>query len=111
MNEAYIIPEAGADRDWSEETDGVTSASIKILDDSKKRDITPKMDENIQYPFEDNYHNATWLLYRNFASAIKGKEKLELGLNDGYQSAISVHMANKALRTESIERWLPEYDI
>jgi len=33
-----------------------------------------------------------------------------MGLKDGNQSAISVHMANKAIREESVERWLPEYD-
>lgn len=111
MNEAFLYPEEDADKDWGEGIDSVTSASIKIIDEDKKRNITPKLDEQINYPFGDNYHNSTWLLYKNFAAAIKGKEKLELGLEDGYQSAISVHMANKAIREETIERWLPEYNV
>jgi predicted dehydrogenase len=110
MSEAYLYPEEGTEKEWDDQIDGVTSASIKIINDDNKRDITPKQDDII-YPFEDNYRNTTWLLYKNFAAAIKGNEKLKLGIKDGYQSAISVHMANKAIRGESIERWLPEYNI
>jgi len=111
MDEAYIYPEADADTEWDEKIDGVSSASIKIIEDDKKRLITPKQGIDNNCPFEDNYHKTTWLLYKNFADAIKGKEKLELGIKDGYQSAISVHMANKAIREERVERWLPEYDV
>ena len=57
------------------------------------------------------HRKATWLLYQNFAAAIKGREELRLGLEDGYQSAISVHMANKAMRGDTIEKWLPEYEV
>lgn len=111
MNEAYIYPEADAAKEWDERIDGMTSASIKIIDEDQKRNITPKQNENDNYPFEDNYRNTTWLLYKNFSGAIKGKEKLQLGLADGYQSSISVHLANKAIREESVQKWLPEYDI
>ncbi|MCB9247532.1 MAG: Gfo/Idh/MocA family oxidoreductase [Ignavibacteriales bacterium] len=111
MNEAYIYPEEGADKEWDEKIDGMTSASIKIIDEDQKRNITPKNIGNENYPFEDNYRNTTWLLYKNFSAAIKGEEKLKLGLHDGYQSSISVHIANKAIREESVQKWKPEYDI
>lgn len=110
MDDAYIYPEEDAEKEWGEEVDGVTSASIKLIDTDKKRSITP-LSKDDSCPFKDNYHKTTWLLYKNFAAAIKGKEKLVLGLKDGYQSAISVHMANKAIREERVERWLQEYDI
>jgi len=110
MYEAFIYPEEGIEKEWTDEVDAVTSASIKIMDEDKKRHISPKDNEQ-KYPFEDNYRITTWLLYKNFAAAIKGKEKLKLGLKDGYKSSISVHMANKAIREDSVERWLPEYNI
>ena len=66
---------------------------------------------NKNCPFEDNYLKTTWLLYENFAAAIKGKEKLIMGLKDGYQSAISVHLANMAMRQERTVKWLPEYNV
>lgn len=111
MNGAFIYPENEVENEWDEKIDGVSRASIKFIDDDKKRTITPKQDDFVDCPFESNYDKTTWLLYKNFAAAINGKEKLELGLKDGYQSAISVHMANKAIREEVVARWLPEYDI
>lgn len=111
MNGAFIYPENNAEKEWDDQIDGVTRASIKFIDDDKKRSITPIQDDFVDCPFESNYDKTTWLLYKNFAAAINGTEKLELGLKDGYQSAISVHMANKAIREEVVVKWLPEYDI
>lgn len=113
MDQAYILPEGEAGKGWGEEVDGVSGASIKIIDDNKsqKRAITPSTDSNENCPFDNNYMRTTWLLYDNFAKAIKGKEKLIMGLEDGYQSAISVHMANTAMREERTVQWLPAYDV
>lgn len=114
MDEAFIYPEEDEiERDWSNEIDGVTGASIKIIgkDDDKKRNIEPVNEANVSYPYDDYYFNATWLLYKNFAAAINGKEKLLLGLDDGYKSAISVHMANMAARNSEIVEWQEEYNI
>ena len=85
MNEAYIYPEGDSDKGWGEGVDGVSGASIKIIknDEDKKRRITPVEDLNKNCPFDDNYLKTTWLLYENFAAAIKGKEKLIMGLKDG----------------------------
>ena len=80
-------------------------------DEDKRRRITPVENINPNCPFEDNYLKTTWLLYENFAASIKGEAELALGLKDGYQSAISVHLANKAMREEQTMHWLPEYDI
>ncbi|MFY0626778.1 MAG: Gfo/Idh/MocA family oxidoreductase [Reichenbachiella sp.] len=113
MNEAFIYPEGEQDKGWGEEVDGVSGASVKIIGskDTQKREITPIQEDSNSCPFEDNYFKTTWLLYENFAAAIKEKESLIMGLKDGYQSAISVHMANTAMREERTVRWLPEYDI
>lgn len=113
MDGGFIIPEGEVGKGWGEGVDGVSGASIKIVNrkDNQRRRITPVEEENTNCPFEDNYFKTTWLLYKNFAAAIKGKEKLMLGLQDGYQSAISVHMANTAMREERTVRWLPEYDV
>lgn len=113
MDGAFIYPEGDADKGWGEGVDGVSGASIKIIDrdKSQRRKITPieSIDDNC--PFTDNYFKTTWLLYKNFAEAIKGDSKLVMGLKDGYQSAISVHLANKAMHEEETMRWLPEYDV
>ncbi len=111
MDEAFIYPETDVEKEWNEETDGISGASIKIIDKDKQRTITPTEDENVAYPFDDHYRKTTYLLYKNFAAAIKGEEKLKLGIKDGYQSAISVHLANIAIREEKVVRWLPEYNI
>ncbi len=113
MNEAFIYPEGDSEKGWGEGIDGVSGATIKIIknDEDKKRRITPVEETNENCPFDNNYLKTTWLLYENFAAAIKGKENLVMGLKDGYQSAISVHLANKAMREERTVRWLPEYNV
>ena len=111
MSEAFIYPENDAKSQWNEDIDAVSGASIKIIDKDKGRTIKLPKDALKDNIFEDNYEQTTWLLYKNFAAAIKGEEGLVMGLKDGYQSAISVHMANRALREERVERWLPEYDV
>lgn len=113
MNGGYIIPEGEVEKGWGEGVDGVSGASIKIVNrkDKQRREITPVTEDEDYCPFEDNYFKTTWLLYKNFAAAIKGEEDLVLGLKDGYQSAISVHMANMAMQEERTVRWIPEYDV
>jgi len=113
MNEAYMYPEGDSGEGWGEGIDGVSGASIKIIksDEDKKRLITPVEEINENCPFDDNYLKTTWLLYENFAAAIKGEEKLVMGLKDGYQSAISVHLANLAMQQEKTMHWLPEYNV
>ncbi len=113
MDGAYMYPEGDADKGWGEGIDGVSGASIKLVneDSNQKRAINPVESANENCPFEDNYFKTTWSLYENFAAAIKGKEELVMGLKDGYQSAISVHMANKAMEEEKTMRWLPEYNV
>ena len=112
MNEAYIYAEESAEQDLVDEIDGVTGASIMIVKKDKRKRNVKAVEAMVEgNPFEDNYRKTTWLLYHNFADAIKGRAGLKLGLKDGYQSAISVHMANKALREDRIEKWLPEYDV
>lgn len=112
MASAFIYPEdESMEKDWKEEIDSVSGASIKIIDNDKKRNIKPKDNKDIVYPTNDFGFNATWLLYKNFSAAIKGEEELLLGLKDGYQSAIAVHMANQAVRNSEIVEWLPEYDM
>jgi len=112
MSTAFIYPEdESMEKDWKEEIDSVSGASIKIIDNDRKRDIKPVSKMDIVYPSDDFGFNATWLLYKNFAAAIRGEEELLLGLKDGYQSAISVHMANRAVRNSEIVEWLPEFDI
>lgn len=112
MNRAEIFPQGKrVDEEWKDNLDSVTGATIKIIGKDDKRNITATMDDGIIYPSDNDNFNVTWRLYKNFAAAIKGKEKLLLGLKDGYQSAISVHMANDAIRNERVAHWLPEYDV
>lgn len=112
MKKAEIYPQGKrVDEKWKDNVDSVTGASIKIVGKDKKRTIKALESDDIIFPTDNDYFNVTWRLYKNFAAAIKGKEKLLLGLKDGYQSAISVHMANEAIRHEKVVRWLPEYDI
>jgi predicted dehydrogenase len=111
MSSAFIYPEDDSlDKNWKDEIDSVTGASIKIVDNDKKRNIKP-VEKDIAYPSDNFMYNATWLLYKNFAAAINGTEELKLGIDDGYRSAISVHMANNAVRNSKIVSWLPEYDV
>jgi hypothetical protein len=111
MNEALLYPEDDTNTQWNEDIDAVSGASIKIIDKNKGRSINLPEEAKKGNMFEGNYEQTTWLLYKNFAAAIKGEEKLLMGLKDGYQSAISVHMANMAIREQRVERWLPEYDV
>lgn len=112
MNRAEIFPEGERmDEEWKNNVDSVTGASIKIIGKDKKRNITPSKDDEIVYPTDNDNFNVTWRLYKNFAAAIQGKEELLLGLEDGYQSAIAVHLANDAIRNERVVHWLPEYDL
>ncbi|MCF8378730.1 MAG: Gfo/Idh/MocA family oxidoreductase [Bacteroidales bacterium] len=113
MKEAFIYSEDLENAGWGEDIDAVSGASIKIVnrDKDSRRTINLPKEAQKNPVFEDDYEHATWLLYKNFAAAIKGEEELALGLKDGYQSAISVHMANRAIREERIEKWLPEYDV
>ncbi len=113
MARATIIPQGKAvSEEWKNNVDSITGASIKIIGKkSDERQIKPEKTDDIVYPTDNDNFNVTWRLYDNFAKAIKGKEKLMLGLHDGYQSAISVHMANDAIRNEKVVRWLDEYDV
>lgn len=111
MNEAFLYPEDDSKSQWNENIDAVSGASIKIIDKDKGRSIKLPKEATRSNVFDDNYQQTTWLLYKNFAAAIKGEEELALGLKDGYQSAISVHMGNMAIREEKVQRWLPEYDV
>ncbi|MBN1927759.1 MAG: Gfo/Idh/MocA family oxidoreductase [Prolixibacteraceae bacterium] len=111
MDEALIYPEDDNDTEWNKDVDAVTGASIKIINKDKGRRIDIPKSFSRNSVFDDNYLQTTWLLYKNFAAAIKGEEPLVMGLKDGYQSSISVHLANKAIREETVEHWLPEYDV
>lgn len=112
MKKAEIFPQGEkVEEKWKDSIDSITGASIKIVGKDKKRTIKPLKQDEIIFPTDNDYFNVTWQLYKNFAAAIRGKEPLLLGLKDGYQSAISVHMANDAIRNEKVVRWLPEYDI
>lgn len=111
MSSAFIYPEDDMmDKKWKDEIDSVSGASIKIVDNDQKRNIQPVAND-IAYPSDNFMYNATWLLYKNFAAAIHGTEELKLGIEDGYQSAITVHMANRAVRQSEIVEWLPEYNV
>ena len=83
----------------------------EFIDKDKKRTIEPSDKGEIVYPTDNFFYNTTWLLYKNFAASIKGKEKLLLGLEEGYQSAISVHLANMAVRNGQVAEWKDEYSI
>lgn len=110
MNNAIIHLEEKNDA-WNEHTDGVSGASIKLIDDSGGRKLEPKKSEE-EHPYGDNnYMYTTWLLYNNFALAILGKEDLKLGIEEGYRSAISVHMANDALHNDRTVRWDASFDV
>lgn len=112
MDTATIYPEEKSQNEaWRDEVDSVTGASIKIIDNDKRKTINPKISDDIVYPTDNFYYNTTWLLYKNFYKAIKGKEKLILGLDEGYQSAISVHIANLAVRNAEVAEWKMDYNI
>jgi len=112
MDQAFIYPEdEQLDADWKKDVDSVTGASIKFIDKEKKRIIKPNIPEGVIFPTDNFNYNATWTLYKNFVAAIKGKEKLMLGLNEGYQSAITVLLANQAVHNSEIVYWKDEYNI
>lgn len=111
MNTAHLYAEENNSDEWKDEIDSVTGASIKIINKEKKRNIEANDKADIVYPSDNFFYNTTWYLYKNFAAAIKGREKLLLGLEEGYQSAISVHLANSAVRNSEIAVWKQEYDI
>ncbi|MBN2484948.1 MAG: Gfo/Idh/MocA family oxidoreductase [Bacteroidales bacterium] len=111
MDEAFIYPEKDTDMNWDENTDGVTGASIKIIDKTRRREISGKKSDKTIYPFDTHYFNTTWLLYKNFAAAINGKEKLLLGLKDGFRSALSVHLANSAIAGANVVYWPEQYSV
>lgn len=112
MNTADIFPEGDKiEEEWSSTVDGVSGASIKIIGDTKKRKVEPKEEHGVVYPSDNANFNMTWKLYKNFVNAIKGKEKLLLGLHEAYQSAISVHIANDAIRNEKVVSWNSDFDV
>ena len=113
MKEALLYTEDTESAGWGEDIDAVSGASIKIInrDKDNRRTIDLPKEYAKSVVFENDYDQANLLLLKNFAAAINGEEELALGLKDGYQSAISVHMANNAIRGESTERWLPEYNV
>lgn len=111
MDETYIYPEQDADLAALGNVDGVTGASMKLFHRENRKEIASSIYNDKRYPFDTSYLNATWILYKNFAAAIQGKEKLLLGLDEGCKSAIAVYMANDAIQNEKVVRWLPEYDV
>ena len=114
MAQATIIPQGEAvSEEWENNVDSVTGASIKIIGKkTNHRKIIPEKNDQIIFPKPDNdFFNVTWRLYDNFAKAIRGEEELILGLKDGYQSAVTVHMANDAMYNEKVVHWLDEYNV
>ena len=49
--------------------------------------------------------------YERMEQYLIASDAVVLYYEDGYQSAVSVHMANEAIREDKVVHWLPEYSI
>lgn len=88
----------------SENIDGITGATLKAWEQGKGVEI--KVDDQ---PKSDT--ETTSLAFKHFAECINNNITPISNVEVGRQSAVSVHMANMAMKNEKIEYWKDEYSI
>jgi hypothetical protein len=98
LNEGVYYPESKTRKDL-ETVDGVTGAT-KI--EWNKDGGIPILNE----PAKDG----TWYALKDFYSSIKTGNQPASNVQTGATTAISVHLANEALYTNTIQSWKPLYN-
>ncbi|AOM79871.1 Gfo/Idh/MocA family protein [Pedobacter steynii] len=100
VNEAIFYPEKSSKKEL-ETVDGVTGATKIVWD--KDGGIPIKTDS----PAKDG----TYYSLKDFHKSIVEKSQPDSNVITGATTAICVHLANKALYGESIEKWDPKYNV
>lgn len=98
--QAFIFPEPNK---WNSEQgmDGVTGATQSVYEPGVG--IPIKMDQ------AQNDLFYTGNAFKSFLESVRTNRQPAANVNSGKESAISVHMANLALRNGTIEHWKKEY--
>jgi len=94
VNEAIYYPENSMRKEL-ETVDGVTGATKMVWDKNG----------GIPIPSEGPPHDSTYYALKDFHKSIINKTKPDSNVNTGAKTAICVHLANKSLYNNTIERW------
>ncbi len=101
-HKGYIYPEPKALEELKAEVDGVSSATMQILE---RGEPIPIKVEN----FPEGDVGPTGAALTDFAACIREGKNTIANVDFGRKSAIAVALANKAMRQGTIERWKKEY--
>jgi predicted dehydrogenase len=98
----YIYPEPKTIREIKEQVDGVSSATMKILEAGEPIPI-------VVPDFETGDRGTTTAALAHFGHCIQTGDEVIANAEFGKRSAISVSLANKAMEEGSIESWKSIY--
>lgn len=101
-HQGYIYPEPEVIEELKTEVDGISSATMKILEAGEP---IPIVIEN----FPEGDEGPTGAALESFGKCIVDGEKPVANANFGKKSAITVALANKSMREGTIEYWKEEY--
>lgn len=101
-HQGYIYPEPQAIEELKAEVDAVSSATMQILERGEPIPI------NVP-DFPEGDIGPTSAALSHFAGCIRNGEKPIANIDFGRKGAISVAMANKAMRNGTVEEWREEY--
>lgn len=100
---AYIYVEPTLLREMKE-TDGVSGATMKSWERGEPLEITVKNQA-------DGDEGPTTAALTHWAKCMREGDDVIANVDFGRQGAISVHMANMAMRNGTIEKWKDEYNV
>ncbi len=103
-HKAYIYIEPKKLREMEPEVDAVSSATMQSWAKGEPIEITVENQP-------DGDEGPTSSALAHFTECIRGKEKVIADVDYGTTGAISVHLANNAMRNGTIETWKPEYNM
>lgn len=103
-HKAYVYIEPKKLRSMEGDVDAVSSATMKSWAKGDPIEVTVENQP-------DGDEGPTTAALTHFTDCIRGKEKVIANVDFGTTGAIAVHLANKAMRNGTIEKWKPEYNI
>lgn len=60
--------------------------------------------------FKEPMKDATWYAFSDFHKCITENKKPMIDVAQGAKAAVTVHLANNALHTHSVQKWKPQYN-
>ncbi|MEO6188794.1 MAG: gfo/Idh/MocA family oxidoreductase, partial [Ginsengibacter sp.] len=60
--------------------------------------------------FNEPMKDPTWYAFSDFHKCITENKKPMIDVAQGAKAAVTVHLANNALYTHTVQKWKPEYD-